>query len=59
MSEKRFTLDEYFHINDNLQQIILDGGEDVHDMLDLLNELNDENEQLKAEVKELKEDYCE
>lgn len=47
---KRFELDEYGHINDTLQEIIYDGGEDCVYMLKLLNTLNDENEELKQEI---------
>ena len=48
MIEKRFTLDEYYNIEDNYEQKIYHGGEDTDSILDLLNQLNDENEQLKS-----------
>ena len=44
MTKKRFTLDEYYHIEDTSEQKIYECGEDTDNILDLLNELNDENE---------------
>ena len=52
MTEKRFTLDEYYNIEDNYEQKIYHGGEDTDSILDLLNQLNDENEQLKFQLDE-------
>lgn len=55
MTEKRFTLDEYYHIEDNYEQQIYDSEEDTECLLDLLNKLNDENEQLHRINEENKE----
>ena len=58
MTAERFTLDEYYNIEDNYEQKIYHGGEDTDSILDLLNKLNDENEQLKQQISDLrKEDY--
>ena len=54
MTEKRFTLDEYYNIEDNYEQKIYHGGEDTDSILDLLNQLNDENEELKQRISEAK-----
>ena len=57
MTEKRFTLTDNGLIDDNQEQIVLDGGEDCYDLLDLLNtqhetitKLTDENEVLKQQL---------
>ena len=53
MNEKRFTLDEYYHIEDNYEEKIYDGGEDTDCILDLLNELNDKNHNLRESRREI------
>ena len=58
MTEKRFTLIECNgNIEDEYEQKVYDGGEDVYELLDLLNQLSDENEELKQRLQDCKDKY--